>query len=83
MPARRRWRVYFNRQGEWPMIWCIDEGDISTQIRIQRVYFEGVAAEGATILQPKPVKLAPNEPVAWFNVRGRLKIREGTAIFKR
>lgn len=77
----KSYRVYFNRQMDWPMIWCVDEGDISTQIRCPYVEFLGVVANGDTRLQPKKVKIPPNEPVAWFDVVGTLKIDKGVASF--
>lgn len=75
----KRWRVYFNRQQDWPMIWCIDQGDISTQIRVHWVKIQGVKLEGGTTISQKPTKRIPNEPVAWFEVKGKLRITNGVA----
>jgi hypothetical protein len=75
----KRWRVYFNRQQDWPMIWCLDQGDISTQIRVHWVKMKGVKLEGATVIEEKPKKRIPNEPVAWFEVHGMLRIKNGVA----
>lgn len=79
----KSYRVYFNRQMDWPMIWCVDEGSIHSQIRCPHVILSGVHATGNTVLAPKKVKLVPNEPIAWIDVYAKLRLDGGTVIFEK
>lgn len=77
------YRVYFNRDADWPMIWCVDEGDISTQIRCHYVDLTGAySIHGGTILVPGKIKKVPNEPLAWLDVVGVLSVSGGIARFR-
>jgi hypothetical protein len=72
----RIWRVYYNWRRGYPYIWCIDEGDISTQRQMRTVKFDHAIARGQTSLKgPQTKPLAVNEPAAWFEVRGDLEVR--------
>lgn len=70
------WRVYYNWKRGYPYIWCIDEGDISTQRQMRTVKFDHATGRGMTLLKGPQVPRPPiNEPVAWFEVRGELEVR--------
>jgi len=38
-------RVYYNRHSDWPYIWSLDAGDLSTEVKVKSVQFHKVVAE--------------------------------------
>lgn len=69
------WRVYFNRSGAFPLVWCIapEVGDAGgCEIAVASVE---IAARAETVYE---LKGTPNHedgrPSAWFRVAGRLSI---------
>ena len=82
----KTFRVYFNRDKDWPMVWCVDEGSIDTQIRCCCVYTtEAIAHTWHTVLGPNKTdgKVAPNEPIAWVEVVGVLRVDSGVVFIER
>ena|ERR1700744_1086403 len=89
--AVKRWRIYFNRKDDFPIIWCVDEGDISSQIRLGRISLERVDAFACTDLiapnkhrQRLPFEAMPrhpNEPAAWIEVQAKAIFELGGVTF--
>jgi len=74
----RRWRVYFNRELDWPQVWSVDEGDQSTEINVIAVHLMGCTVQSVF----DPTAPAPNAPKAWFDVfADHFELRNGTLTF--
>ncbi len=74
------YRVYFNRLKDDPQVWCVDEGDIRSEINVQYIYFLGVSVRTVTSFAT-PVGDS-KEPRAWFQVHGVMTIENGAAVFR-
>jgi hypothetical protein len=85
MEKLKTWRVYFNRREDWPMVWCVDEGDISSEIRCHWVDFSGAkSAVGNTLMTgSQKCKVPENEPVAWIDVVGVPYLDKGVVRFRK
>jgi len=78
MPRRAQkyeaWRIYFNCKQDYPIIWCIDQGDILSQIRLRYVRLIGCDGNTATdLISPTATRKRrsprrANEPHAWISV---------------
>lgn len=80
----KSYRVYFNRQMDWPMIWCVDEGTVQSQIRCHWVDMSGAkSAVGNTRIGPGKTKVIPNEPYAWIDVVGVPYLDKGVVRFRK
>lgn len=85
MIAIGRWRVYFNRHGAAPLVWCVaavrrEEGVdvVAWELAVPDVQFE--LASLRTVYKPK---IAPDDedgrPSAWLEVEGVLTLSDGGA----
>lgn len=76
------YRVYFNREREWPQCWSIDEGGQETEINVCGVSFgPGVRAVTRTRRAPD-VNPGDSSPFAWIEVGANyMDIRGGIAYF--
>lgn len=74
------YRIYYNRRDDYPISWCIDEGDISTQIRLSKIQLNGITGYFLSVGE-KP-KLPPNEPYGWLVVENAdMILKSGIAVF--
>ncbi|HYX83236.1 MAG TPA: hypothetical protein VE714_12630 [Gemmatimonadales bacterium] len=74
------YRVYFNRASDAPQVWSVDEGTQATEITVIGIRLEG--ADAITRVLPPDTPVDPDRaPRAWLEVRGKLQIRAGVAIF--
>lgn len=70
-----RYRQYFNRKSDWPLIWSVDEGTQATEKIVKRVITRGVR----TYTETGPGD-NQNSPTAWIVIEGgRLQIIEDIA----
>ena len=68
------WRVYFNRHGAAPLMWCVSPLDGAWEIAVQRVM---ICAASKTDYEPKPTADEDDgKPSAWISVTGWLDICE-------
>lgn len=84
MQYRGALRVYFNRDGAAPMVWCVSPEDAAWELAVQRVTLEG-GADATTAYQPKAT---PDDedgrPSAWIAAHGHLRVyADGTATVTR
>lgn len=66
------WRVYFNKHGAEPLMWCIspDEGDWEIAVRDVQM-----TATAVTVYRPKPLQDDDDgKPSAWLFVTGTLTV---------
>lgn len=67
-----KWRVYFNRHGAEPLMWCVSPDDGGWEMAVRDVQ---LAASAETVYRKKST---PDEedgrPSAWFSVEGVLTI---------
>ncbi len=78
------YRVYFNRELEWPQCWSVDEGDQSTEINVTGFIIEGAVAIARTLSKEEraeAIKDRLNRPFAWLEVQGEMSLVGGKAIF--
>jgi hypothetical protein len=92
-PENLRWRVYFNCRVDYPVIWCVDNGTVETQVRLNWVDFQNVSANGATCLTGSnstrpwrhrnglPGKRPHNEPYAWVELDAIAIFHDGGVSF--
>ncbi len=88
---RKRWRVYFNRRDDFPALWCVDEGEISSQIRVQHVSLVEINAFGNTDMgrqvnrTDQPIaslrKGKQNEPLVWIEFEAIADFGAGGVVF--
>jgi hypothetical protein len=92
-PPARRWRVYFNCAQDFPVIWCVDNGTIETQIRLNWFLLKNIDPWCATALNgPDSTKQwinsfgqeaerPDNEPYAWIEFDGMAVFSGGGVTF--
>lgn len=79
----KTYRVYFNRERDWPQCWSVDEGDQASEINVCGFRLEGVTAAGLALSKAERAKLNGQEsPFAWIEVTGELEIKAGIAVFR-
>jgi hypothetical protein len=70
--ATGRWRVYFNRHGAAPLVWCVAPDEGGWELAVPRVL---ILTFASTVYQPKAT---PDDedgrPSAWFVVDGTLEV---------
>ncbi len=67
-----KWRVYFNRHGAEPLMWCISPEDGSWEIAVRDVQLATIAE---SVYRKKPVADEDDgRPSAWFSIEGQLTI---------
>lgn len=68
-------RIYFNRHGAAPLMWCVSPEEGDWEIAVQHVE---IHVEAWTVYEPKAT---PDDedgrPSAWIRVTGELDIRHG------
>jgi len=80
----KTYRVYFNRELEWPQCWSVDEGDQTTEINVCGFELHGVEAKSRNLTRSelrKQVTYKFNQPFAWIEVTGTLRLEAGIAHF--
>ena len=74
-----RFRAYFNNFNETPFLWSVDQGDISTEIKVRDWILIGATARTRVNLQADNV----NDPKAWVEVEAsELEIVNEIAILR-
>jgi hypothetical protein len=80
----KRYRVYFNRELEWPQCWSIDEGTQASEINVVAFRLDGCVAISHNL--PKNQRGSTdryNTPFAWLEVWAHLTLVGGVAVFSR
>lgn len=79
----KTYRLYFNREKDWPQCWSIDEGTQATEINVCGVRLSGVRAEARLRPQGDVAKEDQEKvPAAWLEVEAEgLVLTEGVAHF--
>jgi len=70
-----RMRVYFNRHGAFPLVWCIAIDGITPgwELAVAAIHFDDVSM--TAVYQPKDTDDADDgKPSAWFEVCGALRV---------
>jgi len=95
-PQEKVWRLYYNRGGDYPFLTAVDNGTISTQIRVQWVTLYDIRHQyGATDKGPKRDgvcaamtahmrdrrKGVQNEPTWWLEFIGTAVFEAGGVAF--
>ena len=62
-----RYRIYFNRRSDAPLVWSVDEGSQETEINVSRVEILTPIKSFYNGKTPNP-----DSPVAWFETDGIL-----------
>lgn len=76
----KTYRVYFNREREWPQSWSVDEGSQATEINVVGFHIEGCIVSSHT--RPRQIEESfDNSPFAWLEVEGYLQLKKGIATF--
>lgn len=66
-------RIYFNRHGDAPRVWCVQQANGHLEILCKHVVVDGALM--ATVYKPKEVADEDDGiPSAYFQVYGRLEI---------
>jgi hypothetical protein len=72
----KRYRIYFNRMNDVPLVWSVDEGDQASEINVREVrIFAGQVSSCVNLGETD----AENRPKAWLEVDGELRIEDGIA----
>jgi hypothetical protein len=88
----KRWRIYFHKVDQFSRPWwCVDNGDISSQIRVGHVrlgevpgftgvrsYSVGVPDDQGGIKGTTP---PPTEPKVWLEVEAEATFQAGGVVF--
>lgn len=78
-PQRQRmtmlgqWRVYYNRHGAEPLMWCISPVDGGWELAVASVHFAGVNA-GAVYRKKPTADEDDGKPSAWIECEGQLTV---------
>jgi len=77
----KTYRIYFNREREWPQCWSVDEGTQASEINVVGFQLAGVEALSKTL--PRDARASfDNSPFAWLEVRNaELRLDDGVAHF--
>lgn len=74
------YRVYFNKEREWPQSWSVDEGSQDTEINVVGFDIDGCPVKSKT--HPRVANESfDNSPFAWLEVVGTLDVSGGIAYF--
>ena len=78
------YRLYFNRCEDFPQIWSIDEGDISTEVNVSGFGLgPGVGARDGCAPDFAAIDVV-REPKAWVVIEAdRVLVERGVALFRR
>ena len=78
MTVLGKWRVYFNREGAHPLMWCISPENGEWELAVPQVRIEAACA---TVYKAKPTPDAEDgKPSAWIAVEGQLTVLAGFGI---
>lgn len=79
MKATGKFRVYFNRHGAAPLVWCVAADGWELAVAVV-----AIDALVVTTYQPKPTPDDEDgKPSAWLEVEGELEVRGSTARIRR
>lgn len=71
-----KYRIYFNRHGAEPLMWCVSPEDGSWEIAVRDVEIHDVDVK--TVYKPKPTADEDDgKPSAWIEASGSLDVRPG------
>jgi hypothetical protein len=73
MTVHGKFRVYFNRHGAEPLMWCISPDDGLWEIAVRSVQFATATAETAYRKKDTPDE-DDGKPSAWIAVEGQLTV---------
>lgn len=69
---RGKLRVYFNRHGAAPLMWCVAPDEGGWEVAVASV---GISAIAETVYRPKPTADEDDgKPSAWIAVEGQLTV---------
>ncbi len=69
-----KWRVYFNRHGAAPLMWCVSPVAGGWELAIASI---GINVHAMTVYRPKPIADEDDgKPSAWIEAQGQLTILE-------
>lgn len=69
-----RYRIYFNRSSDAPLVWSVDAGTQDTEINVSRIEIHTPLESFYNGNKPNP-----DSPVAWFETEGLLICVDDTA----
>lgn len=78
------YRVYFNREREYPQCWSVDQGDQAREINVCAVRLDGCTAVSRVLsVEERELKRlhADRHPFAWLEVDGYMTVDDGVAVF--
>lgn len=80
----KTYRVYFNKELEFPQAWSVDEGDQTTEINVAGFQLLGADAFAKVLSKEERAGVdRVNTPLAWLQVYGTMTLKSGIAIFTR
>ena len=76
------YRAYYNREADFPQVWSIDEGDISSEINVLGFQLgHGVRAWSERVPDFTAIN-AEREPKVWLSIEAAaMTLRQGVAVF--
>ena len=75
------YRIYFNSVADWPLIWSVDGGDVSTECHVVGLRTKGHVTVSSGCVNPSSVD-REREPVGWMNITAaRMHIEHSVATF--
>ena len=79
---RKRYRIYFNRERDWPQCWSVDEGDQSSEINVCGFEIQDCEVRSALLTPELRAGVdGRRAPYAWLEVTGVLELAGGHAVF--
>ena len=78
MQFRGPFRIYFNRSEDVPFVWSVDQGDVSTESKVQQVSVFGVNL----LSDFRGTADNEHEPRAWVHGVGLVTIDGGNAVIE-
>lgn len=79
----KTFRIYFNRELDWPQCWSVDEGDQTTEVNVCGFRIEDCPTVSASLSPDLRKRLqldGSKHPVAWLEVQGALRLERGVAV---
>lgn len=78
-----KYRIYYNRELDWPQAWSVDEGTQDTEVNVIGFFLDGVQAKSRVLTKEQRSSLNfKDHPFAWLEVEAPEFItRDGIAIF--
>ena len=77
------YRLYFNREQDWPQLWSIDEGDQTTEFNVIDFRAVGCRISGHALPPAARASLDPKaHPAAWIEIEAAgVRMERGIAMF--